>query len=672
MADEWDWGDVGDVIVAVAAVAVAASVEAGIRGLFGGDKQRASQGMYPVKEGIPPTTNLVGDFTRVAGALIMRDAQDQAMVNMQAIHAGRIAEVPPRYWLHDDEVQLAPGGYVDAVIDGPNDGRYTNAGTYIFARTGLPTETKYTDSFLDRFPYYWTDPNWRGDNIATIYLRGIMPSNRREYYPGGIPELSCAARAVCFDWRDVAQDIDDPMSWEACANPVVWTVFKAWREWGVDWDTQIAPVLADLTAEADYCDEPVALKAGGTEPRYRCAGWHYGTDSESSVRSRLLDCMDGWYDFDRFGNLIVKAGRVETDVPIITADMIEGWVWEHGTPTEDAVKEIVIKYQSPDHKYNDVSPDPWVINELASRGETLDVPWVKWLSQSRRLAKRMVPKLNPKSRGTVSMGRVGRTFKGYRYLRIQNPDEPLMADVLCEVMQRDLSSDGGTYTYTLREAEPAVDSWNAATEEGDPVEYVAAAAGEPLAAPEITDADAVQDGTLVRVSIDATGPDRTDLTWFTAWRVGSSGTWVEEASSASGGTVTLLTGSVPQVSNLEVRVMYRTGQESLSPPSDPFDVNSTILSVPEPTNLSATGGVGQVNVSWRYPQQPFAYVKIKRNTTNNYGTATELGTEHTGGLGQTVTVTDTISPGPYWYWVRAFDDDDNPSDPVGPVTASST
>ncbi|WKL57233.1 hypothetical protein Q1W73_16445 [Asticcacaulis sp. ZE23SCel15] len=583
MADEWDWGDVGDIFVAVAAVAVAATLERGLSGLFGGDKQRASQGMYAVKEGIPPTTNLVGGYTRVAGAVIMNDAQGQAMVKMQAINNGRIAEIPPRYWLHDDEVQLTPGRYVDAVIDGPNDGRYTNHGTYIWAKLGLPAETKYTDSFLDRFPYYWTDPDWRGDNTATLLLRGIMPSNRREYYPGGIPELSCAARGVCYDWRfdstaggSGTQRRDDNMTWGPCGNPVTWTVHKAWTEWGVDWEAQIAPVLADLTYEANYCDDPIPLKAGGSEPRYQCAGWHYGTDDESVVRGRLLDCMDGWYDFDRLGHLIVTAGRVDTDVPVITAAMIEGWSWEHGIYTEDAVNEIVIKYQSPEHKYNDVSPDPWVVDDTAPGGDTLDVPWVKWLSQSRRLAKRRAAKLSPRSRGTLSMGRIGRTFKGYRYVRLQNPAEPLMADALCEVIQRDLSADGGTYVFTLREVSASVDAWNAATEEGEPVEYVSAAAGEPLSAPVIVDADAVDDGSVVRVSIDATGPDRTDLTWFTSWRVGTSGVWVDETSSATGGVVSLLTGTVPQVTNLQVRVLYRTGTGSQSPASDPVTVDTTV------------------------------------------------------------------------------------------------
>ncbi len=686
MADEYEWGDVGDVVVAAFAIAIATGLENVLSGGKGKDAAGA-QTQYALKQSIPPTVNLVGHYSRTAGAYAVYDTKDEVLFKLQAINRGRIAEAPTRWWLHDDEVERTSGEYVGSVIDGVDDGRYSGVQTDLRHRLGLPTETKYTDVWLDRFPYYKDDANFRLDNTASVMMVARAPKadQRSAAYPLGQPELSVAARGVCYDWRQDStaggsgsQRRNTPSTWGPSANPVVWLVHLEWYRWRMDWDRCIAPVLANLTAQANICDEAVALKAGGTEPRYTFAGNYLGVETQVNIRQRILDAMDGFWTLDGLGRLVIKAGKVETEnLFTLRQDMIEGWTWQRGKPSEDAVSQIAVTFTSPDHKFNEVDCDPWVIDELAPNGTDLKLQWVYRLSQARRLAKRRASRIRPAHSGTIRTGPWGIFAFSERYIRVQNPQQVTMEDVVCEVLEAEIDPMSGDVVFTVIEADPNIDAWNATTEEGAPIQEVERPSGTALTAPTITDADAINDGGVTRVNIDATGPSRGDLTWYASWRVGSSGVWNDEpASSVTGSSVSLNTSAVAAVAVLQVRVTYSVGSGDVAPWSTTTEVDTrTTEAAPSaPTSLSlSTPSAGSIIAAvTQSASSGAAYLKIYRGTTNVFADAAQVNSILASPSQAISYVMSGLSAGTYYVWAVAATINGTSSTPAGPQSITIT
>lgn len=89
------------------------------------------------------------------------------------------------------------------------------------------------------------------------------------------------------------------------------------------------------------------------------------------------------------------------------------------------------------------------------------------------------------------------------------------------------------------------------------------------------------------------------------------------------------------------------------------------------TELAVTPGVGSADISYRNPNDAaFSNAKLYRATVDDIDLAAEVAGPEYGGLGETRTITDTAPAGAYYWWVVAFDDDGNPSDPAGSVTAT--
>jgi hypothetical protein len=192
---------------------------------------------------------------------MLREAVGSKLALVIALCDQRLASVSG-YYLNDDKVTVS-GGWVQEG-DG---GRYgTGDLVRIDYRLGLPAETRYS-IFPSEFDAVWP-ADARGDGVSSL---GIFAQHRsREsfstHFPNGEIIPSAVITPVCFDWRDPSQDRLDESSWKATPNPVVWLVHLEWWYFGRSWSRTVAPVLDDLTDEADYCDALVP-KIGGTEPR---------------------------------------------------------------------------------------------------------------------------------------------------------------------------------------------------------------------------------------------------------------------------------------------------------------------------------------------------------------------------------------------------------------------
>ncbi|MEH6676123.1 hypothetical protein [Phenylobacterium sp.] len=525
-------------------------------------------GRRPIRQARPSRIYGVGGYCRVSGAYMHRETANNKLGVVLALMEGP-AEFSGQYYLNDDAVTLT-GGFVDE----GDDGRYRGDLVQIQTRTGLATETAYAP-MITAFPDTWTSAH-RGDGISSLMM--LATHTKREKfnieYPNGEPIPSAVQRARCYDWRDPAQDREDPTTWEASTNPIVWLVHCEWARFGRSWSRCIEPVLDALTVEADYCDDVVA-KVGGTEPRYQCAGWYPADIEPDAVRQALLASCDGWMTADGRGRLVIKSGRYEAPTFTITGEHIEGYLWRAGREAEEDVNELVVSFTSAAHDYSEIHCDPWRDEDAITAAgkvysQNLELTWVPSFSQARRLAKRKMSRLQALRSGQVRTGIYGLNGLGQRYIRIQNPDLSSMSDVVCEVTNVEIDFPSGQVIFDIIQADPNIDAWNPATEEGAEPVVGERPAPEALSAPTIEGVTPFFEAGQTRLEIETTGPNRTDLDWFWRWRVTGTTTWAEGAATDVTGTgeVTFATGFVAAEASIDVQVAYITGGGSQSPWSD--------------------------------------------------------------------------------------------------------
>lgn len=473
------WDDVGNFIEAVA-------VEVGANALenaFKGDQSHDQSQTVAVQEPVGAVQILVGGWCRVAGDKVFHETQPSNISRFYSVQA--LADHRLEYglkYLNSDIALFADGdGWVTDVQKLENrDGRYNDNKTRILTREGLSTETAYTETDSDMVGDMGglIDATFRGDGTASIMMLTILPTAafRTQAFPGGRPELSVEARnAAVYDWRDEAQDIEGESTWGPCHNPVVNLVHLERYRWGRDWTRCIAPVLADLTAEADYCDNAISLNAGGTEPRYEVAFYYRDSDTRDSVRTRIKSAMDGFITTDGLGHLIVRAGRYEAPTLTIPGDFVTAYTWTAGVDPDNQFDRYEIEFTNPKALYNKDQADALVLAE-GERSDTLDFTMVTSWTQARRLAYREPPKRQPRYSGTFTVGDFGIAWflpdadgkRCPRYILIDMPDEPTLHLVPLEVVDVEDDLFGAGFTFTLRTADTTIDAWDPATQEGNP------------------------------------------------------------------------------------------------------------------------------------------------------------------------------------------------------------
>lgn len=483
---------------AATAFALNAAVVAGLNAIVQSSLPDPENQKVTRKQSRPLRAYLLGGASRFSGAYMLREATGTRLGVVLALAEGRLHDISQVY-LNDDLVTLGGSGATSRsgwVQEGEAGAYGTGDLVRIETRLGEPTETHY--SFLTPdFASVWPTTA-RGDGVASLMMWCDHRSRESQgkLYPNGEPIPSVVGRAACYDWRQDstvdggagAQRRADPATWGPSANPVVWAVFIEWHRLGRSWDRCIAPVLAELTEEADYCDEPVATTTG-SEPRYACAGNYFSNTEPDAIRAALMATMDGWLSTDGKGRLVIKAGRyVEPDFTL-TAEHIETYNWRAFQRDEEACNELIVSYVSADHDYTLVEAEAWrdeaAITAMGRlRSESLQLNWVGSPSQARRLAKRKMSRLNAPRRGQVRSGIYGLNGLGKRYIRVQNAELPSMADAVLEVMNVEIDFGRSQVVFDVILADVDIDDWDPETEEGEsPGDIVVPDPGSPFVDP---------------------------------------------------------------------------------------------------------------------------------------------------------------------------------------------
>lgn len=438
------------------------------------------------KQPRPVRVVAIGGPSRMSGPYMLRESTGNKLGVVIALCEGRLASID-RVYLNDDRVTLS-GGFVQGMA---NEKYGSGDLVRLETRLGLPTETHY--GFLTpNFGSLWPTTA-RGDGIASLGFLALHRSRESvpRHFPHGEPIPSVVGVPVCYDWRQDttaggsgAQRRDDETTWAACDNPVVWLVHVEWYRFGRNWDRCIAPVLSELTDEADHCDTLSDLRAGGTEKLYRCAG-NYPVNTEPSVvRESILATMDGWLSVNGKGHMVLKAGRYVAPTFTITAEHIEGYSWKAFQTDEESVNELIVSYVSPDQDFTEIEAGVWrdesdIVDIGKVRSEGLGLTWVFSRSQAMRLAKRKMSRLNAPRRGQIRTGIFGLNGLGERYIRIQNPELASMADVVVEVINVEVDFAANQVVFDIIQADPDLDAWDPEEEEGELADPVIRPPGDP-------------------------------------------------------------------------------------------------------------------------------------------------------------------------------------------------
>lgn len=442
---------------------------------------------------------------RLSGPYLLREAKKNYYAVMHAAQAPILRF--DAHYLHDDLVTVDGAGKV--IPPGPEPARYKGHGTWLLTRLGATTETSFNDgvtrngeTFDDLGAGVWTAAGHRGDGMATVALIAtpVEQADFRRVYPNGIPNWSGVPVGAVYDWRkdstrlDVNGDpftgshrIDDWTTWEESWNPVLW---MAQNESGppeapdfvARFERRIGGQLAAWTQAADDCEDAITLNAGGTEDRYRIAGWYYDINHPADIRPRILAAFDGFTCEVGDGGLHIQAGVYRAPTFTLPHEHIVGYRWRRGRRGEQVSNELVITWYDPDRKWTVVPGAPWRdAADIATRGvasNAFPAEWVPSHTQARRLAKIAMARLLADGRGTIIADLYGLnllfaaptagTVANRRWFTVQVRDEiDALTDVVVELVGSPrISLASLTVELDVVVADPAAYDWDETTEEG--------------------------------------------------------------------------------------------------------------------------------------------------------------------------------------------------------------
>lgn len=499
----------------------------------------------------------------------------------------------------------------------------------------------------------------------------------------------------------LGQTFANPQSWPFSQNAALCILhFECFSAYGpqLPYETAILPVLAAWIAAANTCDEEVALKAGGTEPRYWLGGMSTTNQDPRSTLQAMLAACDGWFTQRGDGTIILIPGYY-ADFPAavtITDDDIIGFDVQTDLPDESKVNSITATWTSPSNGYTTVETDPLddEADQLARgrrRQARLDLGWVQSNGQASRLLKREFIRQQAPLRGTLLLKITALNAFYERWITVNSLTIPRLNGVVIENRKTVISitqptvmdfvqvgSEADVYNPTTDESAPPTVPTRPTTI-GLPIPATVAAVAEEISAAGITTI-------YLNVSWDQptntiTGALRTDITYVVQYQLSSgSAGWIQQiyqpdAVMISAGRVSINTPPVPANTTVEVEVAS-TGVGAQTAFSTPVTTNTDAANIAPgpPTSFTATGAAGSAALSCVAPNSiNFSGVQFYRAATGTpFSGAVPVGTEIFGAPNATLTHTDTVAAGTYDYFVTALNSFGTASSPTGPATATVT
>jgi hypothetical protein len=655
----------------IATAIASTAITFGLQYLLSPKPPKPEDGKAARAQAIPPRIYGVGT-NRKAGYYMTWEAKGAYLYAVLALCGHPISAVNTIY-LHDEPVTRT-GLFVNAGTDG----RYSSNLVQIDTRLGAVPETAYSfiTAGLSADGVYTAAH--RGDGQASLGMR--CQSTKAKYFqrnfPFGIPQPSTVSDdALVWDFRDPAQSPTDRSTWTFSKNPVLcfyWhNCFNPYYG-KFDYQTALLPILEEMKAEANICDDLIPRASGGTERRYECNGWATTETDPKAVTNAIKASADGWSVYRGDGVLEFRVGLVREEL-IYTLNVDEdvvGHSIDEDMPEEDEINRLVPRFNYPatDYTVSDTDFFENTADQLISGGilsQEIDLTWVQNWRQARRVAGRNWKRIQQKRRGSFDVRLSGINAIYSRWVRLQSTKRiPRLNGKLVENMRSNVAIMQGGFQMQWVQSPEDIDIWNPATDEGAAPPVPAKPTASEIEQPSIDTLLAVGANGSVYLRVILTEPTRDDLTFAIRYRIkdiGGSvpGEWVEQRFAdwtAVSGLVTVNTSPVPNGQVLEVQAALIGPAGTYSAWTSTQEITAVADTVaPSPINtLVATGGAGQVAFTWNSPNSAnYGSTAFYRNTVNNEGSATLVRTEF-GPASSPDAWTDTaLASGTYYYWLRA-------------------
>jgi len=552
---------------------------------------------------------------------------------------------------------------------------------YLFFRDGSGAGGDYQLA-RDKFPDLWT-PAHRLEGQATFYPRYGNPSDAN--FPKVFPKSDQTPMQVevrASRVRNLAGDLVYSENAGLClrdllTHPDGWNIPSA----------RIDP--ASVATFVALCDEPVPLKAGGTEPRYRLCGFYSLDDPLKDVTARMLATCDGQIYQTAEGKVGILGGAwSEPDVTLTGADILSVREMNDGFDPFTDYNILRGSFISPDHAYQPTEVqdlrDDAALALHEERSDHLEADMCPSAPQLQRLMKIRFAKDHREQVGTITTNLVGmkaRFPKGDGIHTIRIVAEGFGIDGIFEVTSHSFSIPDGTCTIGIASLRNPY-GWNAVTEEKPlpptldqirkPGHAVPVPKGVVLTQEPVTVSG---DITGVKLVVQVDDPAREDLELRAQIARGDhSGTgpilgvpprWVEMPADQ----LRAESGLLDDGEAYTVRIMWRGY-------GDWIKVGSLVVLAnpePPPAPMQVAGRVAGATavLSWVNAPRDYYRTQILMGTTATPSAAEVVATV-AGTLGRTDTVTHDLGPATAsrtrHFWWRTLNRSGVPSGLMGPIT----
>lgn len=436
------------------------------------------------------------------------------------------------------------------------------------------------------------------------------------------------------------------------------------------------------------CAEPVALKGGGTEPRFRLSGYYTLDDALKDVTARMLATCDGQVYETAEGTVgILGGGWSEPDVTITSADILSIEMDDGFDPFTD-YNVLQGSFVSPDHGYQPTPvpefKDATVIGDQPERNDAFDTDMCPSGTQLQRLMKIKYAKDHRDQIGTIRTNLVGLKARfpkgdGIHTIRLLAPAFGL--DGVYEVTSHGFSVADGICVIGIASLQNPY-GWNPATEEKPLPPTLAEIAKNTQQEPTVTGIVLTQE--VVEISGDVRGvklavtvadPNRPSLKLKAQVAKGNYAAvgpwpdpqprWVEMPA----GDYRAETGILDDDQRYTVRVRWDGRGDWVKAGALTVVANPT--PPPAPTDFGAMAVGGDAYLDWVNAPSDYHRTQLYMGTSTSFGSAALIATVP-GTRGRPDNYTHAMGgiTGTRRFWARTLNPSGIPSAPVGPVAVT--
>lgn len=524
----------------------------------------------------------------------------------------------------------------------------------------------------------WTnDHRLVGTTYSVVKMGALKIEDRYKIYKWrgpfsiGEPSVSLVGKwTACYDPRDPSQTLDQPETYKFTRSaPLIWAWFRTHRYGrnkpleSINWQR--------IGEQATIADQTITGIAG-THTRYRC-DIAIAEDKERVVAEQeIMSAMDAQIVFDDDGKTWVRVGHWETPTLRLTRNRdivaMESVEAQNG---ESETQGVIVRYTDPDANYTVQPSAPWYnplyyVPGKANTFLTVDVLSCQDHNQAMRLAKAIGLRSQPAHKILPTVGLRGLRARQERLLtlnydntfagdyEIVTPVEVEQAGIFCGFGLVPVSSDRWTLLAGEEKAKPVITDY------------------ESVPLPDMP-TDVVLTYVNSRIEATFTTPTRQDVSFQFQYILAanlSSDQWIDMTTQMQDQLA--YSGYIPS-GDYRIRWRSVSGAGRVSAYNTPYASLTASTPLSPATNLTVTGGAGSANIAWRNPNDlTFYFSDVYRGTTDVFSAATKITSNYPGGVGEGQAVTDTTTPGVYYYWVVSRSNDGSSATPTGPQSGTIT